>query len=165
MLGKKDLQEVVVDPAFKETDLEQYDTLNSDICFLKEQCKTKAHCKQLYQWLGLDMRFLVSFDAITQYQSRPIVPVAPAGGAGAATPSAPGDKNDDAEPAAGGGAPPRRQDPHHFLNWDVANSLFSIQWNEMGFTDVQDSAVLYSFWPACILFFYVPDFPQEVSRS
>ena len=111
MLGKKDLQEVVVDLTFKETDLEQYDTLNSDICFLKEQsqqCKTKAHCKQLYQWLGLEMRFLVSLDAIAQYQSRPIVPVAPAGGAGAATPSAPGDRNDDAdkssddEPAAGG---------------------------------------------------------------
>ena len=50
------------------TDLEQYDTLNSDICFLKEQCKTKAHCKQLYQWLALEMRFLVSLDAIAQYQ-------------------------------------------------------------------------------------------------
>ena len=108
MLGKKDLQEVVVNLSFKEADLEQYDTLNSDICFLKEQCKTKAHCKQLYQWLGLEMRFLVSLDAIAQYQSRPIVLVAPAGGAGAATPSAPGDRNDDAdkpsdeEPAAGG---------------------------------------------------------------
>ena len=67
MLGKKDIQEVVVDLSFKETDLEQYvkyDTLNSDICFLKKQCKTKAHCKQLYQWLGLEMRFLVSLDAI-----------------------------------------------------------------------------------------------------
>ena len=52
----------------RSPDLEQYDTLNSDICFLKEQCKTKAHCKQLYQWLGLEMRFLVSLDAITQYQ-------------------------------------------------------------------------------------------------
>ena len=93
------------------------------------------------------MRFLIALDAIAQYQSRPIDPVAPAGGAGAATPSTPGDKNDDAdkqsddEPAAGGGAPPRRQDPRHFLN--VTDSLFSIQWNEMGFADVQDSADLY----------------------
>ena len=31
----------------------------------------------------------------------------------------------------------------------------------MGFTDVQDSADRYSFWPACILFFYVPDFPKK----
>ena len=96
------------------------------------------------------MRFLVALDASAQYQSRIIDPVAPACGAGAATPSTPGDKNDDAnkpsvdEPAAGGGAPPRRQDPHSFLNWDVTDSLFSIPWNEMGFTDVQDSADLYS---------------------
>ena len=170
MIGKKDLQEIVVDLCFKEKDLEQYDTLNSNICFLKDQCKTKANCQQLYEWLGLEMRFLVALDAIAQYQSRPIDPVAPAGGASAATPSTPGDKNDDAdkpsddEPAAGGGAPPRRQDPHHFLNWDVADSLFSIPWNEMGFADVQDSADLYSFWPACILFFYVPDLPKKFPK-
>ena len=60
-----------------------------------------------------------------------------------------------------GGALPRRQDPHHFLNWDVTDSLFSIPWNEMGFTDVQDSADWYSVWPACILFFYVPDLPKK----
>ena len=129
MIGKKDLQEIVVDLCFKEKDLEQYDTLNSNICFLKDQCKTKANCQQLYEWLGLEMRFLVALDAIAQYQSRPIDPVAPAGGASAATPSTPGDKNDDAdkpsddEPAAGGGAPPRRQDPHHFLYWDVTDTV------------------------------------------
>ena len=38
---------------------------------------------------------------------------------------------------------------------------FSIQWNEMGFTDVQDSADRYSFWPACTLFFYVADLPKK----
>ena len=40
---------------------------------------------------------------------------------------------------------------------DVTASLFSILWNEMGFTDVQDSAERYSFWPACMFYFYVPD--------
>ena len=56
---------------------------------------------------------------------------------------------------------PRRQDPHHFLDWDVTDSLNYIPWNEMGFADVQDSADQYSFWPACILFFYVPDLPKK----
>ena len=44
---------------------------------------------------------------------------------------------------------------------DVTDSLNSILWNEMGFADVQDSADQYSFWPACILFFYVPDLPKK----
>jgi hypothetical protein len=34
----------------------------------------------------------------------------------------------------------------------------------MGFADVQDSADLYSFWPACILFFYVPDLPKKLAE-
>ena len=116
------------------------------------------------------MRFLVALDAIAQYQLRPIVPVALASGAGTATSSTPGDKNDDTdkpsddEPAAGGGVPPRRQNPHHFSNWDVTASLFSILWNEMGFTDVQDSADRYSFWPACIFYFYVPDLLKKFSE-
>ena len=33
-----------------------------------------------------------------------------------------------------------------------------------GFADVQDSADLYSFWPACILFFYVPDLPKKFPK-
>jgi len=118
MIRKKDLREVVVDLTWKETDLEEYDAFNSDICFLKDQCKTKAYCKQLYDWIGLKMCFLIALDAITQYQSLPIV--APSCGAGAAPPGAPtGDKNNEAElpsddasdSAAGGGAPPRRSDP------------------------------------------------------
>ena len=36
MIGKKDLQEIVVDLCFKLKGLELYDTLNSDTCFLKE---------------------------------------------------------------------------------------------------------------------------------
>ena len=111
MIRKKDLREVVVDLTWKETDLEEYDAFNRDICFLKDQCKTKAYCKQLYDWIGLKMCFLIALDAITQYQSLPIV----APSCGAAT----GDKNDEAESpsddasdsAAGGGAPPRRPDP------------------------------------------------------
>ena len=111
------------------------------------------------------MRFLVALDAIAQYQLRPIVPVALAGGAGAAFSSTPGDKNDDTnKPSDDEPAPPRRQDPHHFLNWDVTASLFSILWNEMGFTDVQDSAERYSFWPACIFYFYVPDLLKKFSE-
>ena len=42
MIGKKDLREVVVDLTWKETDLEQYDAFNSDICFLKYQCKDQG---------------------------------------------------------------------------------------------------------------------------
>ena len=34
----------------------------------------------------------------------------------------------------------------------------------MGFTDVQDSADRYSFWPACIFYFYVPDLLKKFSE-
>ena len=43
----------------------------------------------------------------------------------------------------------------------LGNEVLSIQWNEMRYTEIQDSSDSYSFWHACILFFYVSDLPKK----
>ena len=175
VIDKKALQEMVVDLQFNKKDLEHYDTLNSDATFLKESCRTKALCNKLYDWLGYEMRFLVVCDAIAQYQSRPLedAPLLPAGTA----PAAAAGQNDDGDGAgddddgaggaggdgvggAGGAAGDKRPDPHHFMAWDLAEVL-SVPWNEMRFTEISDSSECYSFWPACIVFFYITELPKK----
>jgi len=101
VLDKKALHEQVVDLQFDKTDLEHYDTLNSDATFLKESCKNKTLCKQLYDWLGYEIRFLVVCNAIAQYQSCPLDD-APALSAGTA-PAPEADKSDNDEGAGGAG--------------------------------------------------------------
>ena len=176
VIDKKALQEMVVNLQFNKKDLEHYDTLNSDATFLKESCRTKALCNKLYDWLGYEMRFLVVCDAIAQYQSRPLedAPPLPAGTA----PAAAAGQNDDGDGAgddddgaggaggdgvggAGGAAGDKRPDPHHFMAWDLAEVL-SVPWNEMRFTEISDSSECYSFWPACIVFFYITELPEKL---
>ena len=163
IIPKKALQELVVDLKFDEKDLELYDSLNSDITFLKESCKSKALCKQFYDWLGYEMRFLIVCDAIAEYQSRPIdaAPAPAAAPAGAATPAALADDADEGDDTGDAGKDgEKRQDPHHFLAWDL-NEIRSIPWNEMRFTEIKDSSECYSSWPACIAFFYITELPKS----
>ncbi len=116
------------------------------------------------------MCFLVVCDAIVQYQSRPL-DYAPALAAGAA-PAAPADKVDDADEGEGaggaggdgaggaGGAGEKRPDPHHFMAWDLDEILY-VPW-KMSFTKLSNSSECYSFWSACIAFFYTPNLPKKV---
>ena len=63
VIRKKNLQQKPIDLQWDSKMLMHYEGLNADAPSLKEQRKSKGQFKYLYDWLGLQLRFLVVYYA------------------------------------------------------------------------------------------------------